>query len=354
MFKINELDEKLRNRNYVFDQNLNNMILLKQTINEFWQLTKLQRCAYCDASAAKFKKQGFIKLFQQPMSQKEKKKMKKKGINPEKDALEEGSGKIEQIKENKKKLKKNKKHQNGLGSDIIMTEDKDNADSDSQSEIEETELVKNDHSLKYLHPLEIKEHIKRLWENDGDLLSVIFGNLEIFNNKNDSNEDFSENFDQIIKQKYNFNVSSSGSNIFFIETMIVPPNRFRPENNSDESTYLNQQSSNFVRVINLSNQLRELSLRLGKSEETKEENTADIDNKDKNNQNKKKKKDQQNLESISKKDNEKKVEINDIIAKSTDCKILLILFLIRLRQVTRKTEIKIKELDNYLKKSKDY
>ena len=60
-------------------------------------------------------------------------------------------------------------------------------------------------------PIEVKDHIDRLWKKENELLSLIFGRYEA-------------------KRKGEPFVSSSvGSDMFFLSNVIVPPNRFRPE-----------------------------------------------------------------------------------------------------------------------------
>merc|ERR1712032_1268153 len=58
----------------------------------------------------------------------------------------------------------------------------------------------------------------------------------------------------------NFDIISEGPEMFFIDTIVVPPNRFRPENKggSDGGVYLHQQSTVLTKIINLSNRIREL------------------------------------------------------------------------------------------------
>merc|ERR1711957_521487 len=50
------------------DQNVNIQIKLKEILNEFWKSFKPLKCPNCDSSTIKLKKQGFIKIFQMPLS----------------------------------------------------------------------------------------------------------------------------------------------------------------------------------------------------------------------------------------------------------------------------------------------
>jgi len=276
------------------DQNVNIQIKLKETLIEFWKTFKPIKCPHCDSSAIRLKKQGFLKIFQLPLSKKEKKKMIEKGLNPERDALEEFEDvkmdleDEEEIKTNKisKNKSKNKK-ENDKKKDIKKNKSAfdDDLDSDDSDEISEDEIKEDfkisknnknainannilyaESSFKFLHAIEVREHIYRLWNFDGDLLSIIFGNL--FKLESEENK------------KYKFQIKSQGPNMFFLDVIVVPPNRFRPENRSgsDGGVYLHTQSTLLTKVINLSNQIRELLMKqsneVTKTDEEKENENA--------------------------------------------------------------------------------
>ena len=250
----------------ICDQNVNIQIKLKETLVEFWKSFKPIKCPHCDSSSIRLKKQGFLKIFQLPLSKKEKKKMIEKGLNPERDALiedleveeeeEKNHSKNEEEKNSEKKKSKNKKNKKKVSE---PTESSDDESDLSENEIaEDFKITKNknsnnnpsnfDSSFKFLHTIEVREHILKLWENDGDLLSLVFGNL--FQNHNK-------------EKKLNFEIKSQGPNMFFLDVIVVPPNRFRPENRgtSEGSVYLHSQSTVLTKVINLSNQIRDLLIK---------------------------------------------------------------------------------------------
>jgi hypothetical protein len=80
---------------------------------------------------AKIKKVGNIKFFQAPYSSKIIKKMKKSGIDPNKDALEDGGAQRTEIKQKKKK-EKLKKKENTNDKLIEEFEKKKNLEEDEQ------------------------------------------------------------------------------------------------------------------------------------------------------------------------------------------------------------------------------
>jgi hypothetical protein len=62
-----------------------------------------------------------------------------------------------------------------------------------------------------MYPLEVKDHIEKLWNKDKELLDLIFG-------KYAPTEDGTS-----------YKTDSLGTRMFFMTKLLVPPNRFRPE-----------------------------------------------------------------------------------------------------------------------------
>lgn len=173
--------------------------------------------------------------------------MDKVGIDTNKDALDKG----EELASSAKKKKKQPKAKKAKEVDVENTENVED-DDESSSDLEEEVVKQNEESFKYLHPLEVREQVRRLWNRDGDLFSIVFGNV------------FSSKF-----KKFGFEVKSAGSDMFFLETILVfnilikvTPNRFRPEskNGPDNAIFLHLQSQYLTKILNISLQITELSL----------------------------------------------------------------------------------------------
>lgn len=107
---------------------------------------------------------------------------------------------------------------------------------------------------KILHPLEIEEHVKLLWKENGKIMDLLFGNFIC----NKSTLKTTESGYKVIK----FNPQS-----FFIEVMPVAPNRFRPENKMSDSTYLHQHTVMLQKILTINYDLKRILL---KSKEKKE------------------------------------------------------------------------------------
>ena len=261
---------------YIYEPSLTSNTLLKDFEKEFWAMTKLNKCQNCGALAAKFKKMNNLRFFRIMPSEKDKKKMAKIGIDLEKGALEHGASKRE--KEKNKKLKKkekeenedpinefkekNKKNKEENEEDENMEEEEDNEDNKEENEISENEEkikegIEKEVNIKkqnYLLSIEVMSHIEKLFLNDSGLVSLLFGNMK---------------YDP--SSEYKISIITSGINIFFIKELVVPPNRFRPENASfgGEENYFHYQTSAYRKILSLDNDIKELSKKVNENKENK-------------------------------------------------------------------------------------
>ena len=181
--------------------------------------------------------------------------MAKMGMIAEKDTLEHGASKRE--KEKNKKIKKRKedpineiKINNGKEMEI--------EDNEEENEILEEEEIKkgkenevNTKRQNYLLSMKIMSHIEKLFLNDYGLVSLLFGNIK---------------YD--LSKEYKISIVTSGINMFFIKELIIPPNRFRPENASfggEENYYYYYQTSAYRKILSLDNDIKELSKKVNET-----------------------------------------------------------------------------------------
>jgi len=174
-----------------------------------------------------------------PLSKKEQKRMKDLGLNPERDALE-GMMIDDEIHDCLNKKEDKKRNYNS---------------DDEEEEEKDLKFLESDKKMKLLHPLEVREHIYKLWENNKGILEIVFGN--IFPSSSDS--------------KQGYEIRSTGPDIFFIHTLIVPPNRFRPESKGIEGVISHEQTQALTKIMNLNNQLITMNLKNESSEKEGEE-----------------------------------------------------------------------------------
>ena len=282
---------------YIYEPSLTSNTLLKDFEKEFWTMSKLNKCQNCGALSAKYKKMNNLRFFRITPSEKDKKKMAKLGIDMEKGALEHGASKREKEK-NKQKRRKEKKEKEDLINEFKIKddnnmeveeenkeenmeeeeEDDDDEENNEISEEEDEEKIKKgiENEIKtkkqqYLFSFEILKNINDLFLNDSGLLSLFYGNMIYDPNT-----------------EYKIRIITSGINIFFIQELIVPPNRFRPENSSfgGDENYFHYQTSAYRKILALDNDIREIT---SKSKEDKvnilkeEDKTIKNENKEKDN-----------------------------------------------------------------------
>ena len=312
--QLEEIFKKLEERHkeiikekpyYIYEPSLTSNTLLKDFEKEFWTMSKLNKCQNCGALSAKFKKMNNLRFFRITPSEKDKKKMAKLGIDMEKGALEHGASKREKEK-NKQKRRKEKKEKEDLINEFKIKddnnmeveeenkeenmeeeeEDDDDEENNEISEEEDEEKIKKgiENEIKtkkqqYLFSFEILKNINDLFLNDSGLLSLFYGNMIYDPNT-----------------EYKIRIITSGINIFFIQELIVPPNRFRPENSSfgGDENYFHYQTSAYRKILALDNDIREIT---SKSKEDnvnilkEEDKTIKNENKEKDNNDKNKNKD---------------------------------------------------------------
>lgn len=304
---------------YIYEPSLTSNTLLKDFEKEFWTMSKLNKCQNCGALSAKFKKMNNLRFFRITPSEKDKKKMAKLGIDMEKGALEHGASKREKEK-NKQKRRKEKKEKEDLINEFKIKddnnmdveeenkeenmeeeeEDDDNEENNEISEEEDEEKIKKgiENEIKtkkqqYLFSFEILKNINDLFLNDSGLLSLFYGNMIYDPNT-----------------EYKIRIITSGINIFFIQELIVPPNRFRPENSSfgGDENYFHYQTSAYRKILALDNDIREITSK------SKEDNVNILKEEDKTIKNENKEKD--NNENDKNKNKDKKTSnMSDLATK---------------------------------------
>ena len=304
---------------YIYEPSLTSNTLLKDFEKEFWTMSKLNKCQNCGALSAKYKKMNNLRFFRITPSEKDKKKMAKLGIDMEKGALEHGASKREKEK-NKQKRRKEKKEKEDLINEFKIKddnnmeveeenkeenmeeeeEDDDDEENNEISEEEDEEKIKKgiENEIKtkkqqYLFSFEILKNINDLFLNDSGLLSLFYGNMIYDPNT-----------------EYKIRIITSGINIFFIQELIVPPNRFRPENSSfgGDENYFHYQTSAYRKILALDNDIREITSK------SKEDNVNILKEEDKTIKNENKEKD--NNENDKNKNKDKKTSnMSDLATK---------------------------------------
>ncbi|KAI1280611.1 DNA-directed RNA polymerase I subunit RPA1 [Halotydeus destructor] len=101
------------------------------------------------------------------------------------------------------------------------------------SDTENTNKSKSDGSLiqgkAYITPTEAKEHFRQLWLNESEILKKVFGLLRLAEESADSD--------------------CLPTDVFFLDVICVPPNKFRPVRMLNGRTYENEQTASLNQVM---------------------------------------------------------------------------------------------------------
>ena len=154
------------------------------------------KCPHCEARNPRVRKDGATKFFQMPLSNKDTK------------AMMSSHGRTD------------------MRIDISTMAAISEYDEEDEEESKDESMAKEgeeepDKKQKYLNPIEVREHMKRLWEVENTLLNELFNDYTIF----------------------------------FMNNLLVSPNRFRPESSGgsqsgDDRDYLHAHSAMLTKIIN--------------------------------------------------------------------------------------------------------
>lgn len=106
-------------------------------------------------------------------------------------------------------------------------------------ESDSEDKVKDMAHKRYLTPTHVRSHLSKLWKNEPELLSLMFG-------AHSSN-------------RVNFSTQNSGEAIFFIQALPVPPSRFRPPSLMNGQRFEHPQNIYLQQILRLNQQILELS-----------------------------------------------------------------------------------------------
>ena len=219
---------------------------LKQLIADIWESVIPISCPHCQAKNPGFRKDGFTKLFRKPLSEKLKNSIKQQ------DRIRKGSSarsaNNEDFEVTTADEVSTRKH-----SHTTHSEKSQDYEDIYEDEEEDEELPTNQ---QIISPIEVKDFIEKLWRKEKQLLDLMYGRY----------------YPVIEGEPY---VSDSlGAKMFFIQKLIVPPNRFRPESQgglgggagSGDKSYLHAHSAMLVKILNLNLALKDAFLEASRNE----------------------------------------------------------------------------------------
>lgn len=214
---------------------------LKQIFQEIWASVVTTTCPHCQGKSPSFRKDGYTKIFIRPFSEKMR--------NAIQQAERIGGGASR--KQSKTSVVADdgfevttelstRQHTNSLGNSAFADEDEE------EEEEDDVEDVNIEHQ-KILSTIEVRDHIERLWFKEKELLDLMYGRY----------------YPAVDGEA--FKTDSLGPKMFFMNKLIVPPNRFRPESQGGfgggggqgDKAFLHAHSAMLSRVLNLNLALKD-------------------------------------------------------------------------------------------------
>lgn len=201
------------------------------TSDFFKDIVKTRQCASCRAIAPKYRKDRFVKIFETPLSSKELAKNTEAGIK-QRDAILAGQ-------KSKTKSRSGYASDEGIADLESLPSDEEqsiNADEGEGDELDELgNVVTGDSKPKsnaaapphrYLTPVEVRSRLRLLFKNEQELLSLVY-----------SRKPTSKKMGPITPD------------IFFLDAILVPPNRYRPEARTGDAQVTEAQQNSLYKLI---------------------------------------------------------------------------------------------------------
>ncbi|KAF2835733.1 DNA-directed RNA polymerase I subunit RPA1 [Patellaria atrata CBS 101060] len=210
----------------------------RQVIKEFLaDITKPRKCATCRGISPGYRKDRYAKIFRKPLGEKARNAMIQGGFKAENPMLI-------YLRDH---APKKKEQQNGIsvdegvadmGSPLISSEDEDVEMQDVEGEgdiiameasnITSTNLKKEEAKQEFMSAGEVHAALSFLFERDQEVFALVYGSRPSFRSKK---------------------LSLVSADMFFIRTMLVPPNKYRPEAKTGEDEIAEAQANSLYKNV---------------------------------------------------------------------------------------------------------
>ncbi|KAI2473314.1 beta and beta-prime subunits of DNA dependent RNA-polymerase [Annulohypoxylon bovei var. microspora] len=207
------------------------------------EITKGRACATCQAISPSFRKDKFVKIFEKPLSGKDQAKMAQRNME-HRDALaikrkskaevakkrsyesDEGIADIDLPSSEEEAEQENDEHEDEEGEgdeldengDVIMSEGAGNS---SKTKTKKDSAAKS--QQRFVNSMEVQARLQLLFEKEQEIMSLIY------------------------------NSRPSGKKLpadnFFIQTVLVPPNKYRPEAKAGDGAIAEAQQNSLYKMI---------------------------------------------------------------------------------------------------------
>ncbi|KAK4226975.1 hypothetical protein QBC38DRAFT_478950 [Podospora fimiseda] len=215
-------------------------------VKEFLGLmVKEKKCRSCDGISPVYRKDRFVKIFERELTPKERAAMAQSGrrrtdalaVRLKKDQygdveMDEGVADVDSAEEPDSEGEGQQLDENG---DVVMVE--------SSTKSKTPKTVAKSH--RFLNSLEVKKRLDLLFEKEQDILFLLFNSRPKTRNSKPMTAD-----------------------MFFIQTLLVPPNRYRPEARMGDSQITEaEQNSLYKKIISSAESVATISREIGAGKE---------------------------------------------------------------------------------------
>ncbi|CAM6104025.1 unnamed protein product [Calypogeia fissa] len=200
----------------------------KEVINQFLSSIPNRKCENCMANVPSVRSEGVGKLFQKPLPKNALSSNILRGIKSV--LLFSSSAKV-----------KKDANLEGSGTDAMEVDDEGEHRTNLEQTMMEQDSSEFANQTKFLTTSEVREHLRRAWEIEERVCSLIWGAQNAIGLLSTSRK------------------KSSASDMFFLQTILVTPNRFRPPNKMDDKILEHPQNVFYTRVIQANISLTEAS-----------------------------------------------------------------------------------------------
>ncbi|KAG1672823.1 hypothetical protein FOA52_004627 [Chlamydomonas sp. UWO 241] len=262
------------------------LVAMRELITEFYARVPKGRCANCGAHSPVVKKQGHTKLFKMMPSTKAMVQNQMRGIDvmaktamaqaagPEQTAALEAEMVADEAKAKGKREERKREREDEDGPQPLMgdelkapEEDVDETDEEdedgagtgkpaaSRSELSkkatlaaEADVAAMDFAPKYMTPLEAEETMKRLWTNEAALLTHLYaaevGSLDMRRASGACGR-------SVVAVSMPKGDEAQGYHMFFLRTLPIAPNKFRPPSKVGEEMFEHAQNVTLAKVLTM-------------------------------------------------------------------------------------------------------
>ncbi|KAF9193699.1 hypothetical protein BGZ51_002363 [Haplosporangium sp. Z 767] len=229
----------------------------KRVIAEFYRrATAKKKCEHCASFSPTFRKDGYAKIFEKPLSKKhamyntaqgreqtnvlaapakklamssDSESASEHTEDEDEDEDDDANMSSETDEDEKKKKKKAKKAKEPA----VKKKSRNINDSDDEDAME----LKDDN--KYLTPLHIRNTLRRLFEVEQEMCALLYGA---------NGPKMQKKYSKVVK-----------ADIFFLEILPVAPTRFRPASVMGDKLFENPQNEHLGKILNTCERLRDLT-----------------------------------------------------------------------------------------------